>query len=134
MASVPSKASSAKVVSAYLQAHVSGGSIGGGALYTALFMLLNVAKGNTLAHEGNVVSVFVAGKLAAAAKVSKAGVITSLVDGAGNSLFIKSDLRVEQALSWAKTGKVQDAAPLYLTSKVARAAVAAGKLPEGWAP
>lgn len=134
MASVPSKAATAKAVAEYLAAHSSNGSISGGQLYTALFMLLNVAKGNTFAHEGNLISCFVAGKLAAVAKVSKAGVITSLVDAAGNSLFIKSDLRVEQALSWAKSGKVQDAAPLYLTSKAARQAVAAGKLPEGWAP
>jgi len=133
MASVPSKASTAKAVADYLAANAANGSISGGALYTALFLLLNVAKGNTVAVEGNLISCFVGGKLAAVAKVSKAGVITSLVDPAGSSLLLAPSLRVEQALSWAKSGKVQaKVLPLYLTSKAARQAVAAGKLPEGW--
>jgi len=134
MASVPSKASSAKVVSAYLQAHVSGGSIGGGALYTALFMLLAQARGSLLAQDGQVISVFTGGKLVGMAKISKAQVITGLVDPAGASLLVAPSLRVEQALAWAKLGKVPaKVLPLYLTSKAARQAVAAGKLPEGWA-
>jgi len=133
MATVPSKASSAKVVSAYLQAHVQGGTIGGGQLYAALFMLLNVAKGNTIAHEGNLVSCFVAGKLAAVASLSKAGVITKLVDAAGNDLAV-GQLKVEQALAWARLGKVPSKVQPLVLGKAPRLLIAAGKLPEGWAP
>jgi hypothetical protein len=134
MGNLPSKTSSAKVVATYLATNVANGTIGGGALYTALFMLLAQARGALLAQDGQVVSVFAAGKLQGMAKISKAGVITSLVDGAGASLLVAPSLRVEQALAWAKTGKVPaKVLPLYLTSKAARAAVAAGKLPEGWA-
>lgn len=134
MASQPSKAATAKAVADYIAAHSSNGTIGGGQLYTALFMLLNVAKGNTFAHEGSTISCWAAGKLAAVASISKAGVITKLVDPAGNSLLVAPALKVEQALAWAKLGKVPSKVEPLILGKAPRILIAAGKLPEGWAP
>ena len=133
MASVPSKTSSAKVVATYLATHVANGTIGGGALYVALFMLLAQARGSLLAQDGQVISVFTGGKLVGMAKISKAQVITGLVDPAGASLLVAPSLRVEQALAWAKLGKVPSKVEPLILGKAPRVAIAAGKLPEGWA-
>lgn len=133
MATSASKTSTAKAVAAYLGLHSAGDTIGGGALYTALYLLTLQAAGLLFTVEGAAISIFKDGKLAAVASTNKANVLFKLVDPAGNSMLVKKDLRVEQILSWAQTGKVQaTCGPLYLTSPKARKAVAAGKLPEGW--
>ena len=99
----------------------------------ALFMLQLQAAGLMFSVDGAAISIFQNGKLSAVASSNKANVLFKLVDPAGNSMLVKNDLRVEQILSWAQTGKVQKGCtPLYLTSPKSRKAVAAGQLPDGW--
>ena len=133
MAASASKTGTAKAVAEYLTLHSAGDTISGGALYTALYLLTLQAAGLLFTVEGAAISIFKDGKLAAIASTNKANVLFKLADPAGNSMLVKNDLRVEQILSWAQTGKVQAGCKaLFLTSPKARKSVAAGKLPEGW--
>jgi hypothetical protein len=126
----PTATASNKAVLAYINTHKAGDTIGGGQLYVALGMLTLEAQGHTLAIEGQTAEVFKTGKLVALMGWDARGILNKLVDPAGASMVAPGPNRVERILVWCGTGKVPaKVAPLYLTSKAARQAIAAGKLP-----
>ncbi len=125
----PTMTSSKAAAELFISTFKVGTTIGGGALYVGWFLLILSSKGLTFEVEGNSATIYKAGKAVAIAGWSKAQVLNSLTDMAGNPIVDKGPLMVERILAWAQQGKVVANVKGIVLGKAPRVAIAAGKLP-----
>ena len=123
----PSAAAAAKAVATFAATQ----PLTGGHLYRVAALLLALANGFTVTQDGTVDHLFKGGKHVLSAKNGSNGVLTSVVDPAGNAVIkAGTSLRWEGLAQMLTTGKLDPTKvkPVVLT-KGQRDQVKAGKAP-----